>query len=112
LNRAKQLSAGFAIKVWERDRRVIRLEPKGLGFAVWRSPGTKDWFARIRRRRRGIRANVKISLCDKCDKLDAKIEPWGKPAIALSDQFTLDAMDDLIKKIEAQKAQFHPEQKP
>jgi hypothetical protein len=51
-------------------------------------------------------------MCDKCAALDAKIEHWRKLATDLSDRFTLDAVASLIKKMEAQKLQFHLEPEP
>jgi hypothetical protein len=51
------------------------------------------------------------SMCDKCDELDGKIEHYRKLASAVSDPLTLDGIADRIKEMEAQKVQFHPEQK-
>ncbi len=50
-------------------------------------------------------------MCDKCVELDGKIEHYRKLALAVSDRLTLDGIADLIKEMEAQKVQFHPEQK-
>jgi hypothetical protein len=49
-------------------------------------------------------------MCDKCDELDGKIEHYRKLASALSDPLTLDGIAGLIKEMEAQKVQFHPEE--
>jgi hypothetical protein len=50
-------------------------------------------------------------MCDKCDELDGKIERYRKLASAVSDWLTLDGIAERIKEIEAQKVEFHPEQK-
>lgn len=52
-----------------------------------------------------------LSMCDKCDVLDAKIEHYRKLASAITDRLALDGIADRIKDMEAQKVQFHPEQK-
>ena len=52
-----------------------------------------------------------LSMCDKCDVLDAKIEQYRKLASAITDRLALDGIADRIKDMEAQKVQFHPEQK-
>jgi hypothetical protein len=50
-------------------------------------------------------------MCDKCDELDAKIGRYRELASANSHRLTLDGIADRIKELEAQKVQFHPEQK-
>jgi hypothetical protein len=57
-----------------------------------------------------------LSMCDKCDELDGKIEQYRKLASAISDsaisdRVTIEGIADRIKELEAQKAQLHPEQK-
>jgi hypothetical protein len=52
-----------------------------------------------------------LSMCDKCDVLDAKIEHYRKLASAITDRLALDGIADRIKDMEAQKVQFHPEEK-
>jgi hypothetical protein len=49
-----------------------------------------------------------LSVCDKCDELDDRIERYRKLASGISDRLTLDAIADRIKEMEAQKVQFHP----
>jgi hypothetical protein len=49
-------------------------------------------------------------MCDKCDKLDVRIERYRKLAKAITDRLTLDAIANRIKEMEAQKAQLHPVQ--
>jgi hypothetical protein len=51
-----------------------------------------------------------LSMCDKCDVLDAKIEHYRKLASAISDPLTIGGIAERIKELEAQKVQFHPEQ--
>jgi hypothetical protein len=51
-------------------------------------------------------------MCDKCAELDGKIAHYRKLASGISDRLTLDGIEDRIKEMEAQKVQFHPEQKP
>jgi hypothetical protein len=50
-------------------------------------------------------------MCDKCDELDGKIEHYRKLASGISDRLTLDGIADRIEEMEAQKVQYHPEQK-
>jgi hypothetical protein len=50
-------------------------------------------------------------MCDKCDELDGKIEHYRMLALDISDRLTLEGITDLIKEMEAQKVQFHPERK-
>jgi hypothetical protein len=52
-----------------------------------------------------------LSMCDKCVELDGKIEHYRKLASAISDRLTIEGIADRIKEMEAQKVQFHPEQK-
>jgi hypothetical protein len=51
-----------------------------------------------------------LPMCDKCVKLDGKIEHYRKLASAISDRQTLEGIADLIKEMEARKVQFHREQ--
>jgi hypothetical protein len=50
-------------------------------------------------------------MCDRCAELDRKIEHYRKLASGISDRLTIEGIADLIKEMEAQKAQLHPEQK-
>jgi len=50
-------------------------------------------------------------MCEKCIELDGKIEQYRNLASALSDRLTTEGIADRIKEMEAQKVQFHPEQK-
>jgi hypothetical protein len=46
----------------------------------------------------------------KCDELDRKIEHYRKLAPDISDPLTLEGIADMIREMEAQKVQFHPEE--
>jgi hypothetical protein len=50
-------------------------------------------------------------MCDKCVELDGKITHYRKLTTPISDRLTIDGIADRIKEMEAQKAQFHPQQK-
>jgi hypothetical protein len=50
-------------------------------------------------------------MCEKCVELDTKIEHYQRLADTVADRLTLDAIADRIKEMEAQKVEFHPEQK-
>jgi hypothetical protein len=50
-------------------------------------------------------------MCDRCAELDEKIEHYQKLASAISDRQTIEAIASLIKHMDAQKAQLHPEEK-
>jgi hypothetical protein len=52
-----------------------------------------------------------LSMCDKCDVLDAKIEHYRKLTSGIFDRLTLEGIAGRIKEMEAQKVQLHPEQK-
>jgi hypothetical protein len=56
-------------------------------------------------------ANAKNHICDRCAELDRKIEHYRKLASGISDRLTIEGIADLMKEMEAQKAQLHPEQK-
>jgi hypothetical protein len=47
-------------------------------------------------------------MCEKCVKLDSKIERLQ--ASRVSDQSTLDGIKELIERMQAQKAALHPEE--
>ncbi|WP_454628748.1 hypothetical protein [Bradyrhizobium cenepequi] len=49
-------------------------------------------------------------MCEKCQALDSKIEHFRMVAQRVLDQTTIDGINGLIKKMEDQKAQLHPEQ--
>jgi hypothetical protein len=49
-------------------------------------------------------------MCEKCVKLDSKIDHYRFLASRLTDQLTIDGIKQLIERIQAQKAEIHPEQ--
>ena len=48
-------------------------------------------------------------MCDECVKLDQKIENYRRMIVRVSDPLTTEAVERLIKGIQAQKAALHPE---
>jgi hypothetical protein len=49
-------------------------------------------------------------MCDKCVELDSKIEHYQPMASRITDQAMLDGIKELIERMRAQKASFHPDQ--
>jgi FAD/FMN-containing dehydrogenase len=49
-------------------------------------------------------------MCDKCVELDGKIEHYQRLASLITDQPTLDAIEELIAKMKAHKAALHPDE--
>jgi hypothetical protein len=49
-------------------------------------------------------------MCDKCKKVDERIEHYRRINSSITDQLTVDRIKELIVGLEAQKADFHPEQ--
>jgi hypothetical protein len=49
-------------------------------------------------------------MCEKCVDLDTKIEHYRVLASRITDQPTLDGINHLIERMQAQKAALHPEQ--
>ena len=49
-------------------------------------------------------------MCEKCVELDGKIEHYQRMSARITDQLTLDGINELIERMKAQKAAFHPEQ--
>jgi hypothetical protein len=47
-------------------------------------------------------------MCEKCVKLDRKIEYYERIRRSIADQVTVDRIKELIAEMTAQKAQFHP----
>jgi hypothetical protein len=52
----------------------------------------------------------RVSMCEKCIELDKKIEHYRVMASRITDQPVLDGIKELIERMQAQKAAFHPEQ--
>ena len=49
-------------------------------------------------------------MCDKCVEIDKRIEPLKFIAARTLDRPTLDGIDKLLAKLEAEKIELHPEQ--
>jgi len=50
-------------------------------------------------------------MCDKCAELDEKVDHYRRISRSITDQLTIDRINEAIAKCEAQKAALHPEQK-
>jgi hypothetical protein len=48
-------------------------------------------------------------MCGKCDDIDAKIMRYKRVASQINDKILQDGLADLIEKMLAEKASFHPE---
>jgi hypothetical protein len=57
-----------------------------------------------------IIANAEPEMCDNCVELDRKFARYERLSKSISDQLTIDGINELVKQIKAQKAAFHPEQ--
>ena len=49
-------------------------------------------------------------MCDKCTELDEKIDHYRRISRSITDQLTIDRINEVIAKYEAQKAALHPDQ--
>ena len=50
-------------------------------------------------------------MCDKCAKLDKKIEHYETILVSIGDRVTVERLMGLVAELQAQKAALHPEQK-
>jgi hypothetical protein len=50
-------------------------------------------------------------MCDKCNKLDKKIEHYETMLVSIGDRVTVERLMALVEELQAQKAALHPEQK-
>jgi hypothetical protein len=50
-------------------------------------------------------------MCDKCAKLDKKIEHYETMLVSIGDRVTVERLMALVAELQAQKAALHPEQK-
>jgi hypothetical protein len=50
-------------------------------------------------------------MCDKCEKLDKKIEHYETILVSIGDRATVERLMTMIADLQAQKAALHPEQK-
>jgi hypothetical protein len=68
--------------------------------------GPADW-----RRRTLPTLECRTAMCEKCVKLDSKIDHYRFLASRLTDQLTIHGIKQLIDRIQAEKAALHPDQK-
>jgi hypothetical protein len=52
--------------------------------------------------------NAELPMCEKCAELDNKIEHYQLLSSRINDQLTLDAINELIERMKAEKAALHP----
>ena len=57
-----------------------------------------------------IIANAEPEMCDNCVELDRKLARYERLSKSISDQLTIDRINELVKQIKAQKAALHPQQ--
>jgi hypothetical protein len=48
-------------------------------------------------------------MCEKCVEIDGKIAQYRRLVASITDQLTIDRIGQLIRDLEAAKAQLHPE---
>jgi hypothetical protein len=48
-------------------------------------------------------------MCDRCDRLDEKIEHYKKVVSAMTDQLTIERISALVVEMQTQKTALHPE---
>ena len=51
-------------------------------------------------------------MCERCAELDDKIEHYSRIAGSITDQLTIERINELVKQMKAEKAALHPEQAP
>jgi hypothetical protein len=49
-------------------------------------------------------------MCDKCKKMDGRIDHYRTLASSITDQQTIDGINRLIRELEARKKTLHPEE--
>ena len=49
-------------------------------------------------------------MCDKCTKLDKKIEHYETMIVSIGDRVTVERLMAMIEDLQAQKAALHPEE--
>ena len=54
---------------------------------------------------------AQASMCEKCVEIDGKIAQYRRLVASITDQLTNDRIGQLIRDLEAAKAQLHPEAK-
>ena len=58
-----------------------------------------------------FRGSEQVPVCDKCEKLDKKIEHYETIVVSIGDRATVERLMAMIADLQAQKAALHPEQK-
>jgi hypothetical protein len=58
--------------------------------------------------RMNSRAKRKTSMCEKCIEIDEKIARYKRVAVSILDQATIDGLQILIERAEAEKKTLHP----
>jgi hypothetical protein len=48
-------------------------------------------------------------MCEKCEKLDERIEHYERIRANIGDQLTVDRIKELVAQMKAEKAALHPE---
>jgi hypothetical protein len=48
-------------------------------------------------------------MCERCERLDEKIEHYKKVISAMTDQLTIERINSLVLELQTQKAALHPE---
>ncbi len=56
-----------------------------------------------------LSADVNRPMCQRCVELDSKIEQYKRIAGSITDQLTLERINELVKRMTAEKAALHPE---
>ena len=56
------------------------------------------------------RANAGLEMCDRCTEIDAALERYRRLTNGLTDQPTIDAIQNLSEQLKAEKVELHPEQ--
>jgi hypothetical protein len=57
-----------------------------------------------------ITPNAEPQMCDKCVELGGKIARYERLSKSISDQLTIDRINELVRQIKAQKTALHAEQ--
>jgi hypothetical protein len=78
----------------------LRRPPRGAPWKIFINP-----IGTIGRFQRGF------LMCDKCAKLDKKIEHYETMLVSIGDRVTVERLMALVADLQAQKAALHPEQK-
>ena len=79
-------------------------------------PGNKFPFQPFLALGRPIRVGTvsrfeQVPMCDKCEKLDKKIEHYETILVSIGDRATVDRLTAMIADLQAQKVVLHPGQK-